>query len=143
MRKRSAGYFIAVMIVCGGYSFLPSFQTSSALAQGKNTLNFDNKSGQDVVVRVFQQKTDKRIAEVKVSDGQTRGTSIADGDYYIVSRYPSQTGKNGKASYTFSKGDPFTIRPPAGKRSQVTITLHGVIHGNYRAAPTDEKAFER
>jgi|GEM_PF-2344312 len=143
MSQRSAGIFIAALVVCGSFIFLPLFEPSLAFAQGKNSLNFDNKSGQDVVVRVFNTNTDKRIAEVKVPDGQTRGTSIGDGHYYIVAKYSSQLGKDGKPSYTYSRGDPFTIQRPAGKRSRVTITLHKVVHGNYATVPADEKAFEK
>ncbi len=143
MNKRSAGIFIAALVVCASFTFVPPFEPSQVLAEGKNTLNFDNKSGQDVVVRVFNRNTDKRIAEVKVPDGQTRGTSIAEGSYYIVAKYSSQPNKEGKASHIYSRGDPFTIQPPAGKRSKVTITLHKVVHGNYATVPADEKAFER
>ena len=143
MSQRSAGIFIAALVVCGSFVFFPPFEPLLALAQGKNTLNFDNKSGQDVVVRVFNTNTDKRIAEVKVPDGQTRGTSVSDGHYYIVAKYSIQPSKDGKPSHTYSKGDPFTIQPPAGKRSRVTITLHKVVHGNYSTVPADEKAFEK
>jgi hypothetical protein len=143
MSKRSAGILIAALLVSGSFIFVAPFEPSLVLAQAKNTLSFDNKSGQEVVVRVFDQNTDKRIAEVKVSDGQTRGTSISDGHYYIVAKYSTQTDRDGKASHTYSKGDPITIRTPPGKRGRVTITLHKVIHGNYGAVPADENAFER
>ncbi len=138
VRSLQVAAFVAGIVIS-----LPLCDVSTAQAQGKNILNFANKSGEDVVVRVFHQNSHKRITEVRVQNGLTHGTNIADGDYYIVSKYVSKTGKDDKGTIRFSKGDPFSIKPPAGRRSNVTITLHGVVDGNYGAVPSDTTEFDR
>jgi len=142
---RVTGSVFAVLFLCMCTTipwYLP-FGPSPAEAGGKNTLNLDNKSGEDAIVRVFDEESSRRIAEARVPTGRKHGTSVPDGRYYIVVKYIPQPKQDGKASPTYAKGDPFTIRPPAGKRSVVTITLHKVVNGNYSTVPTDEKAFER
>jgi hypothetical protein len=115
----------------------------SAEAAGPNTLRFDNKSGSDAVVRVFDEASGKRVAEVKIPDGRMQGTSISAGRYYIVAKYAPMKGENKKAGVTYAKGDPFDMKPPPGKILTTTITLHRVVNGNYSSVPTTENEFEK
>ena len=65
-------------------------------------------------------------AEVLVPDGGRNSVHrVAAGHYVIRVRY----GAEGNHRYT--EGDHFDVRGSGMSYSQVTITLHGVVAGNY------------
>ncbi|MFC1462660.1 hypothetical protein ACFLQU_03550 [Verrucomicrobiota bacterium] len=86
-----------------------------------NTVTFDNQSGQPALVKLIGPTP----REVDVPVGQRRTVTVAAGQYHIKTRY----GTPGK--YRYTKGDEFIIKSSAKSRSETSITLHKVAHGNY------------
>ena len=103
--------------------------TASAMAQNK--VNFDNQSGEPALVKLVGPTQ----TEVEVPNGATVGVEAAAGHYFIKVR----SGMPGK--YRYSKGDEFDVRETATTKSEITITLHKVIDGNYDSRPISEDEF--
>src|SRR3989304_2658687 len=91
----------------------------SALAQNK--VVFDNQSGEPALVKLIGPTQ----AEVKVPNGAKVGADTLAGRYIIKVRY----GTPGR--YRYSKGEEFEVKETATTRSEITITLHKVVAGNY------------
>jgi hypothetical protein len=142
MRIIIVAVFIVAVLACTASPWTPVFQPSTAHASGKNVLNIKNSSQQDVVVRVFRTSTHKRVTDIKVPAQKTKGRHVLDGRYYIVVKSIPKSEKESSSRATYAKGDPFQIRPPAGKYSRTTITLQGVANGNYRTVVASERDFE-
>ena len=101
----------------------------SAFAQNKVT--FDNQSGEPALVKLIGPTQ----AEVEVPNGAKAGADAAAGRYVIKVRY----GMPGK--YRYSKGEEFEVKETTTTRSQITITLHKVVDGNYESQPIGEAEF--
>jgi len=108
-----------------------------------NEIYFENQSGADAVVRIFDAGTEQRVAEITVPNAAVRGGLIASGSYYIVVRYGPYSHLPEEQPYTHSRGESFEIRAPAGFASRTKITLHAVVHGNYASQPVQASVFER
>jgi hypothetical protein len=103
--------------------------TVSTFAQSR--VVFDNQSGEPAVVKLLGPTQ----SQVEVPNGAKVGADAAAGRYIIKVRY----GKLG--AYRYSKGDEFDVRETATERSEVTITLHKVMGGNYESCPMSPEEF--
>ncbi len=111
-----------------------NFDEITSAQHAPNTITFDNQSGEFAIVKlVGPTKT-----AVEVPNGQERTVHVETGDYFLLGRY----GTNAE-EYKYTKGDPFKVSQPLGQYSAITITLHKVIEGNYRAEPVSGDEFEK
>jgi len=99
--------------------------------KAQNTVTFDNQSGEPALVKLIG-PTSK---EVEVPSGTKQSVEALAGRYTIKVRY----GTQGK--YRYSKGQDFEVEQTATTRSEITITLHKVMAGNYDTQPISEKEF--
>jgi len=97
------------------------------------TITFDNQSGQFALVKVIGPTR----RQTQVPNGQRRTVTVAGGQYYILTRY----GTDSKA-YTYSKGNSFQVTQTARQHSVITITLHKVVGGNYQTRAVSASEFE-
>ena len=100
-------------------------------AYANNTVSFDNQSGEPALAKLIGPTN----REVEVPNGAKTRTDAAAGRYIIKVRY----GTSGK--YRYSKGEEFEVKETATTRSEITITLHKVVAGNYNAKPISEEEF--
>jgi hypothetical protein len=100
-------------------------------ARAASSVTFDNQSGETGLVKLVGPTS----TSVQVETGKNETVTAAAGHYYIKVRY----GTPGK--YAYSKGDEFDVTETATSASQITITLHKVVAGNYGAHPIGEKEF--
>jgi hypothetical protein len=98
-----------------------------------NTLTFANQSGSDALVKTVGATRDT----VPVANDSRASIQIASGRYYILVRY----GVVGH--YTYSRGREFSVEGGATSYSEVTITLHKVVNGNYVTTPATQAEFDR
>jgi hypothetical protein len=115
---------------------VPVFIASLAVLAGTNlhaasTITFDNQSGKDALVKLVG-PTRKSVT---VENGRKETVEAAAGRYLIKARY----GEPGR--FTYSKGDEFDVTETSTSFSQITITLHKVIGGNYGTREITEKEF--
>lgn len=103
------------------------------LAQERPTITFENRSGDDALVRLVGPSS----VTVSVADSSSRTVEAHGGAYRIYVRY----GQPGK--YRYTKGDSFTVYEGADGVDQISITLHKVVGGNYGTAPSNETEFDR
>ena len=102
----------------------------SAFAQNK--VVFDNQSGEPALVKLVGPTP----ANVEVPSGNKASTDAAAGRYIIKVRY----GTAGK--YRYTQGEEFQVAESATTRSEVTITLHKVVGGNYDTYTIPASAFD-
>jgi len=102
---------------------------SSAWAQ--STVSFDNQSGEPALVKLIGPTN----REVEVPNGMKIGTDAVAGRYIMKVRY----GLPGK--YHYAKGQEFEVTETATTKSEITITLHKVIAGNYETQTISEADF--
>jgi hypothetical protein len=100
-------------------------------AQDRPTITFSNQSGDSALVRL--EGPSARI--VPVPDGASRTVEVSGGVYRIFVRY----GDVGK--YRYTKGRPFSVTETAFQVSEIFITLHRVVGGNYESDPSNETEF--
>lgn len=108
--------------------------SGGALAEPPNTLTLDNRSGEDALVKVVGPTS----AAVEVPTGSSRTIHVAGGGYLLLVRY----GRDPRR-YSYTKGDPFTVRQTPTQYSMTTITLHKVVNGNYGTVRIPAGEFER
>jgi hypothetical protein len=101
-------------------------------ASPRSTVTLDNRSGQAVIVNLVG----ATAHVVEVPDRQQRTVSVAAGEYYLLARYGTEPG-----GYSYIRGDPFLVVEAADRYSEITITLHGVVDGNYATQPTKCEEF--
>jgi len=102
-------------------------------ASAQNSVSFDNQSGEPALVKLIG-PTPK---DIEVPDGTKQAVQALAGKYFIKVRY----GFQGKYHYT--KGQEFTVDETATTTSDITITLHKVVNGNYDSSPINEQEFGR
>lgn len=117
--------------VLGLVALLCVFSVKTVLAQ-ENTVTFDNQSGEPALVKLVG----PTYREIQVPTGTKRSVTAGGGRYHIKVRY----GPPGK--YHYAKGEEFTVTETATTRSEITITLHKVVAGNYDSRPISEDEFE-
>jgi hypothetical protein len=121
--------FSLLIILISLIIFIPNAESSSE----KNILTLINKSGDHALVKLVGQS--RKVVEVPNGSDQT--IYIAGGKYLIYARY----GNGPK--YRFTRGESFTIQDSATSYTQATLTLHGVINGNYSTYDSSEDEFNR
>ncbi len=125
-RRISPGIFQSFLIL------LPLLPLRAA--EDQSSVSFDNKSGRPAVVVLVG----PRRQTVAVPDGKTAQTTAAPGTYHILVRYGPEGGP-----FTYTRGESFTVEESATRYSTTTITLHGVVGGNYKTASSSSDEFER
>ena len=100
-------------------------------ASSQNTVSFDNQSGEPALVKLIGPTT----TEIEVPDATKQSVQASAGKYFIKVRY----GVQGK--YHYAKGQEFTVDQTATTTSEITITLHKVVNGNYESSPINEQEF--
>jgi hypothetical protein len=107
-------------------------------AEPLSSVVFDNKSGQAALVKLVGPTTQV----VEVPDGQMQSVKAAGGKYYILVRYGDSLD-----GYRYTRGEPFDVNERETaigiEYSEITITLHPVINGNYSTAPSSKEEFEK
>lgn len=107
--------------------------TGVARAQGyQNTITFVNQSGEDAVVKLVGPAR----FNVSVPNAANNSVRVPAGTYYILTRY---CDAGGKCSY--SKGAPFSVIQTETEYSDIEITLHKVVDGNYRTRDASAAEF--
>lgn len=101
------------------------------VVSAQNTVSFDNQSGEPALVKLIGPST----TEIKVPDATKQSVQASAGKYFIKVRY----GVQGK--YHYAKGHEFTVDQTATTTSDITITLHKVVNGNYESSPINEQEF--
>lgn len=104
---------------------------ASAQNDDSPRLTFINQSGENCLVKVIGTTT----AFVPVPDGTQRSVAVRGGRYYIITRY----GDAGR--YRYSRGEPFNVVESEYSVSDISITLHKVIGGNYVTHPDSGRDF--
>ena len=113
-------------------SLLAVLATVPSLAQDRPTITFENRSGDDALVRLVGPSS----VTVSVADSSSRTVEARGGTYRMYVRY----GQPGK--YRYTKGDSFSVYEGADGVDQISITLHKVVGGNYGTAPSNEAEFD-
>ncbi len=106
---------------------------SAQQAEGRSTLTLINHSGENALVKLIGPA--KKI--VAVNNGENQTVSLRKGTYQIYVRY----GQNN--NYRYARGQPFTIEENALMYTKASLTLHGVINGNYSMLPISREVFEQ
>jgi hypothetical protein len=91
------------------------------VANAASTVTFDNKSGKPALVKL----TGPTSTSVEVQNGEKGTVSASAGHYFIKIRYGTP------GAYSYSKGDEFDVKETATTASDITITLHKVVAGNF------------
>lgn len=111
---------------------------STARGEWLSSVTFDNKSGKAALVKLVGPTTQA----VEVPDGQLRTVKTAPGRYYILVRYNSNPDQ-----YRYTKGEPFDVEEKetatGTEYSEITITLHPVVAGNYSTEPSSKDEFDK
>jgi hypothetical protein len=102
-------------------------------SSAQNTVSFDNQSGETALVKLIGPTT----SDVEVPDSSKQSVQALAGKYFIKVRY----GVQGK--YHFTKGQEFTVDQTPTTTSEITITLHKVVAGNYESGPISEDEFNK
>ena len=107
---------------------------SSLYPQTKlNIITFDNKSGEFALLKLIG----PQIEILEIPNNSINKINIMEGEYYILIRY----GDN-DANYAYSKGEPFQVIQTTTEYSDIYITLHKVIGGNYPINQISKNEFE-
>jgi len=108
------------------------FAIISALdARAANSITFDNQSGKPALVKLVGPTS----TSVSVQNGNKEAVQANAGHYYIKVRYGTP------GNYFYSKGEDFDVTETATSSSEITITLHKVLNGNYSTRPMTETEF--
>ena len=98
------------------------------LASAQNSVSFDNQSGESALVKLIGPTTN----EIDVPNGTKQAVQAPAGKYFIKVRYGV------KGNYHYTKGQEFAVDETATTTSDITITLHKVVNGNYGSRPISE-----
>jgi len=122
-------FVILILLALGGMSA----PTRTGIAQGLNTITFDNRSGRDALVKLIGPSSQA----ITVPNGDFRTVNVATGQYSILVRYGGSA-----TEYSYVEGGPFTVSETVGEHSAVKITLHPVVGGNYVGRPATAGLFD-
>lgn len=117
---------IAILISC---FVLPT----AVSAFERNRITFINKSGMDALVKLVG----PRRYVVLVEDSESETIRIYGGTYHVFVRYDEGS------RFRYAKGEQFQIEDSAYSFTEASLTLHGVINGNYSIENISQDAFER
>ena len=107
--------------------------TLAEAATERNSLTLINHSGDKALVKLVGPS--RRIIEVP--NGTSKMINIAGGNYKIYVRYGTPSG------YRYTKGESFQIEETSFSYTAASLTLHGVVNGNYRTDASSENEFNR
>ena len=96
----------------------------------RSTITLDNQSGEAVIANLVGATPHV----VEVPDHQQRTVTTAAGEYTLLARY-------GSDPYSYVRGEHFSVEEEADHYTEITITLHGVVDGNYATQPTTCEEF--
>lgn len=102
-----------------------------AVTKAASTVTFDNQSGKPALVKLVGPTT----SSVTVENSKKESATVAPGHYFIKVRYGTP------GAYSYSKGDEFDVTETTTSVSDITITLHKVVAGNYGSQPISEADF--
>ena len=102
-----------------------------ASTRAASTVTFDNRSGKSALVKIVG----PTVSSVTVENGKKESVTAAPGHYFIKIRYGTP------GAYSYSKGDKFDVTQTATTASDITITLHKVVAGNYGSRSISESEF--
>lgn len=128
--KYSLRPFVTFLFIIIGLGLSPLCVYASG---NPNTITFYNRSGEWTLVKLMGPTGQT----VEVPHGESTTVNVAAGQYYLLVRYGSKPD-----TYTYAKGDPFTITQTPTQYSVITITLHKVVGGNYPAHPISSEEFD-
>jgi hypothetical protein len=86
------------------------------------TITFVNNSGRTALVKLVGPSEQT----VQVLNGESKTVNASGGSYYILTRYGDTPN-----TYTYFRGNPFTVTETSYGVSIITITLQKVIGRNY------------
>jgi hypothetical protein len=116
---------LIVSLVSANFGFAQSHQAE---------ITFDNQTGQPALVKLIGPIR----KSIQVPDGQQRSVSAIGGQYFIMTRYGGDPGH-----YSYSRGEVFTAIQTRTTYSNITITLHKVVNGNYHDDPINAADFDK
>ena len=104
---------------------------ASGQASDSPTITFVNQSGENCLVKLVGPTT----GYLNVPNGTQQTINVRGGHYHILTRY----GDTGHFRYT--RGEPFEVSETAYSVSDISITLHKVVGGNYTTNPDSGSSF--
>jgi len=122
-------FFELVLVALFGAGMLASRVDAQAFP---NTITFENQSGEDAMVKLIGPVR----WNIPVPNGTSRAINVPAGNYYILTRYCDNWNR-----CSYSKGNPFAVVQTETQYSEIAITLHKVLNGNYRTYPTTAAEF--
>jgi TPR repeat protein len=131
-RELTPNFSIYIAIVFIVWSLI-NYPSNVHSQEQPNTVTFINQSGESALVKLMGPTS----LLVEVPNGTSRTVNVAAGEYYELVRYGSQS-----SHYTYSKGKPFAVEQTATQYSEISITLHKVVGGNYPTHPISGKEFD-
>lgn len=126
----TAAHWKSVLTATTIVSFPILLATTLSVA-AQNIVTFDNQTGEPTLVKLIGPTS----CAVDVPNGSKRTVQAAAGKYIIKVKY----GAPGK--YRYTKGEEFTVEETSTTTSATTITLHGVVNGNYGSTAISEQEF--
>lgn len=98
-----------------------------------NTITLENYSGEFALVKVVGSTTEI----INVPSGLSKTVHVDSGEYYLLIRYGFNPDQ-----FTYSRGESFNIEHSDTYYSELFITLHKVINGNYSTHESSRMEFE-
>jgi hypothetical protein len=113
----------------GAPSASPGYSQASS---ANNTITFINRSGEPALVKLRGATT----SEIYVPNGTSSTLHAFGGTHYILARYGAAP------PYTYSRGESFAVTETRTQYSEISITLHKVVDGNYDSRTISAAEFE-
>ncbi len=110
-----------------------AFAVSEAGAEGRNSLTLINHSGNNALVKLVGPSR----RTIEIPSGASETVNIVGGQYSIYVRYDLH------GRYRYTRGESFQIKETAISYTRASLTLHGVINGNYHTQGSSENEFNR
>lgn len=123
--RRTVAGVLGAFVTLLGASLLTSCAAGQGGADAWNSLTVQNGTAEFALVRI-KSVNGATHAELAIDPGQSRNCWLANGRYYEVVRF----GRDERA-FRFAKGEGFNLFAPGGRYITATLTLHGVVQGNY------------
>lgn len=107
-------------------------ESTTPVRYGRSVITFDNQTGEPALVRLVGPTR----AEVYVANGSRNSIRRVEGGHYFIRVRFGTPG-----DYRYIQGDAFDVRATSNSYSMITITLHGVVGGNYGSRASSEAEF--
>ena len=115
-----------------GNSPLPSEQRVE-----KNDLTIKNGTTDAALVKICDAQTDSVAVMVFIPAGANKTVKLPNGQYREFVRFGEDS-----LAYQYHKGEGFELTAPADGFIEATLTLYGVVNGNYSTEPSSKEEFE-